>query len=127
MEFRVARHTNQLDEIRRFYTTIFEFEILGEFKNHNNYDGIFIGKPHFDWHLEFTTSNEDANHHFDEDDCLVFYPQNQQEYDAIIENLEKFKLKPIKAKNPYWNENGITILDPDGFHIIISPLKITNI
>ena len=65
--------------------------------------------------------------HFDEDDCLVFYPQNQQEYDTIIENLEKFQLKPIKAKNPYWDENGITILDPDGFHIIISLLKITNI
>ena len=65
MEFRVARHTNQLDEIRRFYTTIFEFEILGEFKNHNNYDGIFIGKPHLNWHLEFTTSNDEANHQFD--------------------------------------------------------------
>ena len=30
----------------------------------------------------------------------------------------------IKAKNPYWNENGKMILDPDGYKIVISDLKI---
>ena len=34
------------------------------------------------------------------------------------------KIELIKAKNPYWNENGKMILDPDGYRIIISDLKI---
>ncbi|WP_394335993.1 hypothetical protein [Flavobacterium laiguense] len=29
----------------------------------------------------------------------------------------------MTSKNPYWNENGKMVLDPDGFRIVISPLK----
>ncbi|WP_413532037.1 hypothetical protein [Empedobacter brevis] len=74
MQFRIARHTKQIDKITTFYTRIFNLEILREFHNHNGYDGIFIGKPNLDWHLEFTTTHKEVNHYFDEDDCLVFYP-----------------------------------------------------
>ncbi len=124
MQFRVARHTNQINEIKDFYTKVLNFEILGEFQNHNGYDGIFIGKPDLDWHLEFTTTHENVDHYFDEDDCLVFYPTTQQEYDEIIERLELHHIKLIKSKNPYWNDNGISFLDPDGLVIIVSPLRI---
>ncbi|WP_313359616.1 VOC family protein [Empedobacter sp.] len=124
MQFRVTRHTNQINEIKKFYTKVLNFEILGEFQNHNGYDGIFIGKPDLDWHLEFTTTHENINHHFDEDDCLVFYPTTQQKYNKLIERLEIHHIKPIKSKNPYWNENGISFLDPDGFVVIVSPLRI---
>ena len=48
MQFRVARHTNKIEEISEFYTKIIGLEILGDFKNHSNYDGIFIGKPYKD-------------------------------------------------------------------------------
>ncbi|MGV0927764.1 MULTISPECIES: hypothetical protein [Empedobacter] len=30
----------------------------------------------------------------------------------------------MKSKNPYWNDNGISFLDPDGFAVIVSPLRI---
>lgn len=124
MQFRVARHTNQIKEVETFYTKIMNLEILGDFKNHNGYDGVFIGKTDSNWHLEFTTTNENVNHKFDEDDCLVFYPEIQEEYDEIIERLKIHQIKRIKAKNPYWNENGISFLDPDGFVVIVSHLRI---
>lgn len=124
MQFRVARHTNLIKEIETFYTKILNLEILGEFKNHNGYDGIFIGKPHYNWHLEFTTTHEDVNHQFDEDDCLVFYPETQQEYDEIIGGLEIYHIRPIESKNPYWNENGISFIDPDGYVVVVSPIRI---
>ena len=124
MQFRVARHTNKIEEISEFYTKIIGLEILGDFKNHSNYDGIFIGKPYKDWHLEFTTTHEEVNHQFDEDDCLVFYPESQYEYDAIIERLKINQIEIIISKNPYWNTNGISIKDPDGFVVTISSLKI---
>ncbi|WP_394335311.1 hypothetical protein [Lutibacter flavus] len=40
-----------------------------------------------------------------------------------MEAINKFNIKIEKAKNPYWNENGILIKDPDGFNIIVSSLK----
>jgi hypothetical protein len=124
MKFRLARHTNDLNRIKSFYIDLLGFELLGSFENHNNYDGIFIGKPNLDWHLEFTKSNELANHHFDEDDILVLYPETLFEYNCMIESVLRNNISILISKNPYWNENGKMFLDPDGFHIVISNLKV---
>ena len=74
MKLRVARHTNDLENIKSFYVNILGLEILGGFENHNNYEGIFIGKPSENWHLEFTKSKEKININCNEEDYLVFYP-----------------------------------------------------
>ncbi|MCW1148708.1 VOC family protein [Flavobacterium lacisediminis] len=124
MTFRFARHTNDLEQIKSFYIDILGFELLGGFENHNGYDGIFIGKSNENWHLEFTKSDEIVHFDFNEDDNLVFYPNNKMEFDFIMNKIQSKKIELIKAKNPYWNENGKMILDPDGYRIIISDLKI---
>ena len=58
MQFRYARHTNNLGPLIKFYTEIIGLEKLGEFKDHDNYDGVFLGHKNSDWHLEFTVSQE---------------------------------------------------------------------
>lgn len=124
MTFRYARHTNNLDLLKSFYIDVLGLELLGGFENHNGYDGIFIGKPDENWHLEFTQSDEVANHSFDEDDLLVFYPNSKLEFEMIHDKLVANKIDFIESKNPFWNENGKMILDPDGYGIVISHLKI---
>lgn len=99
-------------------------QVLGEFKDHDHYDGIFIGLEAENWHLEFTKSNEVADHKFDEDDLFVFYPESQTEMDKIIANIEKYGINKHIPQNPYWQVNGIQINDPDGHGIIISGLRI---
>lgn len=123
MNLRVAKHTNDLNKIKRFYIDVLGFELLGSFENHNNYDGTFIGKPNLDWHFEFTKSNEEANSVFGEDDIIVLYPKTVSEYNDLINNLLKNNISIITSANPYWNENGKMFLDPDGYRIIISHLK----
>ncbi len=123
MTFRFARHTNNLVKIKSFYIDVLGFELLGSFENHNNYNGLFIGKPNENWHLEFTKSKEIINFNFGTEDYLVFYPENAIDYNAIIKRIAENKIEFIQSKNPYWNENGKIILDPDGFSIIISNLK----
>lgn len=124
MQLRVARHTNKLDQIIEFYTHLFSLEILGRFNQHNGYDGVFLGLMNKDWHLEFTTTFEEVNHYPDEDDCIVFYPESRNEYDNIIRRINDLRIEIIQSKNPYWNENGITIKDPDGFYVITSTTRI---
>jgi catechol 2,3-dioxygenase-like lactoylglutathione lyase family enzyme len=124
MTFRFARHTNNLEQLKSFYTSVLGLELLGSFENHNGYDGIFLGKPNENWHLEFTKSNEVVSLNFNEDDILVFYPNSKLEYELIYEKLKHYSIKTIEAKNPYWNEHGIMFLDPDGYRIVISHLKI---
>lgn len=123
MQFRVARHTSDFHPILRFYIDFLGLELIGEFKNHNHYDGIFIGKPDLNWHLEFTKSSDPAVHTSDEDDLLVFYPGTLNEYNAILSRFLENNISPITPKNPYWIQNGTTVTDPDGFNVVISPLK----
>lgn len=120
MKFRYARHTNNLEKLKSFYTNVLGLELLGEFKNHNGYNGIFLGFPNADWHLEFTQTKENTIHTFDEDDILVFSPKSKIEYDTLIERFCAHKISFIEPKNPYWIENGKLILDPDGYCIAIS-------
>jgi catechol 2,3-dioxygenase-like lactoylglutathione lyase family enzyme len=128
MKLRVARHTNDLEKIKSFYIDILGFELLGSFENHDNYNGIFIGKSNLDWHFEFTQSNNTANHSFDEDDIFVFYPNTLVEFNNLIKKILDNNTPAIKAKNPYWNNPEVSIskmfMDPDGYRIIISNLKV---
>lgn len=126
MVLRVARHTNDLEAIENFYINILCFERLGGFENHNNYNGVFIGKPDLDWHFEFTQSETKANHIFDEDDIIVLYPKTILEHNSILKKIIDNNITIIPAINPYWNENGKMFLDPDGYRIVISPLKAVN-
>ncbi|MHA3788842.1 VOC family protein [Flavobacterium hauense] len=122
MKFRAARHTDNPDPITTFYTEILGLEILGSFKDHNGYDGVFIGQPRADWHLEFTTSAEPAHHQPDEDDLLVFYPASAAEYTTITARFAKHNIPTAEPKNPYWKVNGTLYKDPDGFGVmIVSP------
>lgn len=124
MTFRFARHTNNLEQLKSFYIEILGLELLGGFENHNGYDGVFIGKPNENWHLEFTKSDEIVTFNFGEEDILVFYPNTKLEFELIHDKLLANKIEFIIAKNPYWNENGKMILDPDGYRVVISHLKI---
>jgi catechol 2,3-dioxygenase-like lactoylglutathione lyase family enzyme len=124
MVLRVTRHTNNLEKIEAFYVNILGFERLGGFQNHNNYDGVFIGKSGLDWHFDFTESNDKANHHFDEDDIIVLYPSTILEHNSLLDNVSSNNISIITSKNPYWNENGKMFLDPNGYRIVISPLRV---
>ena len=126
MTLRVARHTDDLEPIIEFYRDILWLEIIGEFRNNNNYDGVFFGKEDLDWHLEFTTSIDRTDHRPDKEDLLVFNVGSEKEYIKLKDRLKDNGISPVVPKNPYWKENGLTYVDPDGFRIVISILNKWN-
>ncbi len=120
MKFRYARHTENLKPLIDFYTKIIGLEIIGSFENHSNYNGVFLGFPNLDWHIEFTESNEKTDHYPDKDDLIVFYLNSHEELNTIIKDAKKSGLKISQSKNPYWQENGTELKDPDGFGVILT-------
>ena len=58
MQLRVARHTNRLAEIVRFYRDGLGLREIGNFKDHDGYHGIFLALTGTETHLEFTTGGE---------------------------------------------------------------------
>lgn len=124
MILRVARHTDDLEAIKAFYVGVLGMNILGDFQDHDGYDGLFLAYPDADWHLEFTTSKAAADHNFDEDDLLVFYPKTKAQYDEILEKIERENVTKSTPKNSYWQRHGVLIKDPDGYGVVISDLKL---
>lgn len=122
MKFRIARHTDSLEKMTDFYVGILGLEVLGSFKGHDEYDGVFLGLPGHDWHLEFTVSPHGPVHTPDEDDLTVFYV-TEDVYNGICDRAAAAGIQNMVAKNPYWRDNGITIVDPDGFRVVIAQLK----
>lgn len=120
MQFRYARHTDDIDRLVKFYTDIIGLERLGGFEEHAGYNGVFLGQKGKDWHIEFTTSPERADHHADADDLLVFYCDSREQMDDIIERATAKNIATVKPKNDYWQHNGVTLADPDGFLVVVT-------
>jgi len=34
---------------------------------------------------------------------------------------ERVGAEPVEPANPYWERNGVTIADPDGFRVVLVP------
>ena len=54
-QVRIARPTDRLAEVERFYTDAQGLPVIYRFSNHAGYDGVMIGLPDVDYHLEFTS------------------------------------------------------------------------
>jgi catechol 2,3-dioxygenase-like lactoylglutathione lyase family enzyme len=123
MKFRIARHTTDLNRIIDFYGRVLGLTVLGDFKDHHHYNGVFLGIPGADWHLEFTVSYASPKHQPDDDDLLVFYASSLAEFAEIKKRFIINNVKHVKPQNPYWEKNGITFEDPDGYRIVISVIR----
>lgn len=117
---RVARPTNNPDEIIRFYKDGLGFKILSFFEDHDGFDGIILGHPHMDYHLEFTHQKgkkvPDAS---TKENLLVFYIPEKKELENLIGKMSQLGYHPVKSQNPYWDLNGKTFEDVDKYRVVL--------
>ena len=122
-EIRIAQHSNNLDEIERFYCEGLGLKKVGEFRKHQGYDGIMIGLPDRRYHLEFTThDNVSPLETPNKDNLLVLYIADEAAALRIAERLASMGYNRVDSKNPWWDEHGaITIEDPDKRCVVLQP------
>lgn len=120
----MARPTDQLASIEKFYSADLGLRVLCRFENHNGYDGIMLGLPGTDYHLEFTSHVDgSACPAPTRDNLLVLYFHNDaQMYDAV-ERLAAAGHEPVEAENSYWaaTAGALTFEDPDGWRVVLVP------
>ncbi len=116
---RVARPTDHLQEVVRFYTAGVGLTVLGSFEDHAGFDGVMLGVAGGPYHLEFTSRRgHAAGRAPTEDNLLVFYLPDLQEWQAAVDRMEQAGYAPVPSFNPYWDRLGRTYADPDGYRVV---------
>jgi len=119
-QFRIARPTNQLKRVVEFYRDGLGLQVIGSFENHDGYDGVMIGLPDKTYHLEFTQHQGGSPcPPPTKDNLLVFYIPDKEARDGIVQRLHALGYNSVPPENPYWNNSGVTIEDPDGWRIVL--------
>jgi len=117
---RIARPTEHLPEIIKFYTDGLGFEILGSFEDHDGFDGVMLGHDGAPYHLEFTQHRgHKPGETTSQDDLLVFYLPNKDDWQKAVERMQTHGYKPVSSNNPYWDVRGRTFEDADGYRIVL--------
>lgn len=120
VQVRIARPTDQLDAVIRFYAEGLGLRVVGSFAGHDGYDGVMVGLPGRDYHLEFTQHVSGSPCPAPSaDNLLVFYVPDRTAIERTAERLRALGHAPVPPENPYWAERGLTFEDPDGWRVVL--------
>lgn len=117
---RVAKPVTDLSRAQSMYCAGLGLSVVGSFENHEGFDGVMLGNEHCNYHFEFTT----CRHHpvvplSTPDDLVVFYIADQSEWRSRCEAMVSAGFQKVTSFNPYWDVNGKTFQDLDGYRIVI--------
>jgi hypothetical protein len=119
-QIRIARHTQNLKNLLRFYEEGLQFTRIGSFSDHDGYTGVMLGMPDAHVHLEFTEHIVAQQMQLPSpDDLLVFYFKTAELRDECAQRMYAMGFPEVLPENPYWLKNGITLEDPDGWRIVL--------
>jgi catechol 2,3-dioxygenase-like lactoylglutathione lyase family enzyme len=117
---RVARPTDDLAAVVRFHRDGLGFEVIGSFTDHDGFDGVMLGHAVAGYHLEFTRKTGHAvGKAPTQDNLLVFYLPDAGAWSEAVKRMEAAGYAPVLAFNPYWDRQGKTFEDPDGYRVVL--------
>jgi len=120
VQVRIARPTDRLDDVIRFYRDGLGLPIIASFQGHVGYDGVMIGLPDRAYHLEFTRHAAGSPCPAPtRDNLLVFYIPDRAALDRVAARLGSMGYPAVTPENPYWTGQSVTVEDPDGWRVVL--------
>lgn len=117
---RVARPSDDIDALLPFYRDGLGFHVLYRFEGHDGFDGVMLGREGASYHFEFTRKRgHAAGRAPTADNLLVFYHAEAGEWHAAVRRMHGAGFAPVPSFNPFWDRNGVTFEDPDGYRIVL--------
>ena len=117
---RVARPTDDIEALLPFYRAGLGLSLLYRFKDHDGFDGVMLGSEGAPYHFEFTRSQaHQAGRAPTADHLIVFYLPDEVRWRAAVESMKDAGFSPVVSFNPYWDRQGLTFEDPDGYRVVL--------
>lgn len=120
---RIARPSRDLDAAAAFWTEGLGLDVLWRTTadgTSGHHSLLMVGWPDAAWHLELTHDPAaPVEPRPTADDLLVVYLDGDVPAD-LLARLEAHGGTRVPAHNPYWDEWGVTVRDPDGYLLVLS-------
>lgn len=119
-KLRVARPSDDLEALLRFYRDGLGLTLIGRFDDHQGFDGIILGDEGARYHFEFTHQRGHlAGCAPSQDHLVVFYLPDETEWRKAADRMRDAGFAPVRSLNPYWDLRGVTFEDPDGYRVVL--------
>jgi len=117
---RIARPSDDLDALLPFYRDGLGLNLLLRFEGHEGFDGIVLGREGCPYHFEFThAKGHRAGRAPTLDNLLVLYMPDEERWRQAIAKMGRAGFPPVPSFNPYWDRQGRTFEDPDGYRVVL--------
>ena len=117
---RIARPVRALAPARDLYVRGLDWAVLGAFEDHAGFDGVMLGPPGGAYHLEFTVCRtHPVTPSPTPEDLLVLYLPDRGDWQRRCEALRAAGFREVASFNPYWQRDGRSFEDADGYRIVI--------
>jgi catechol 2,3-dioxygenase-like lactoylglutathione lyase family enzyme len=119
---RIARPSQDLAAAERFWVEGVGLDVLWR-SDHDVEDGhglTMVGVPGATWHLELVDDAATAAaHEPTPEDLLVIY-LGEPPAPEWLARIEAAGGRRTPSRNPYWDRWGVTVVDPDGYRLVLS-------
>ncbi|WP_458086275.1 VOC family protein [Streptomyces malaysiensis] len=119
---RIARPSRDLAAAERFWCAGLGLSVVYRAEGGDRpgeHDLLMVGWADASWHLELV---HEAAHPVEprptEEDLLVIY-LDEAVPQELVARLTQHGGTRVASPNPYWNEWGVTIEDPDGYRLVL--------
>jgi len=119
---RIARPSRDLGASERFWADGLGLEVL--FRAGPSAEGghalLMVGWPDAAWHLELVGDpGGETQAAPTEEDLLVLYVGGEIDTGVVSRLVDAGGIQ-VAARNPYWDQGGVTIVDPDGYRLVLT-------
>jgi catechol 2,3-dioxygenase-like lactoylglutathione lyase family enzyme len=119
---RIARPSHDLRAAERFWVDGLGLDVL--FRTDDSAAGghalLMVGWPTAAWHVELVGDPDDKTPAAPTaEDLLVLYLDGEVD-NEVVNRLIGAGGSRVSARNPYWDQRGVTIADPDGYRLVLS-------
>lgn len=122
---RIARPSTDLKAAEVFYVSGLGLEVLFRktyMDNEHEHSILMLGFPGAAWHLELVSSTGEEDFPRpapSEEDLFVLYLDGKVD-EKVVKTALEMGGKLVKSRNPYWDECGVTLADPDGYRVVLT-------
>ncbi|QEV16432.1 VOC family protein [Streptomyces alboniger] len=119
---RIARPSRDLAVAERFWVDGLGLKVVYRAEGGDapgEHELLMVGWPDASWHLELVhEAAAPVQPRPTEEDLLVVYVDGEVP-EELLARLEEHGGKRVQSPNPYWNEWGVTVEDPDGYGLVL--------